>query len=107
MLMFKEGKTVRKQKKTIIWPVYFDSSKTRREGRKIPKNVTVPNPNLAELQKAAEQLGLKPEPEADVAHPAIPWRKTGRLWIQLKGAKIPTLLKIAKEIVSMRQQAKK
>jgi signal recognition particle subunit SRP19 len=98
---------MRKQKKTIVWPVYFDSSKTRKKGRKIPKNIAVPKPNLAEVQKAAEQLGLKPEAEVNIAHPATPWRKTGRIWIQLKEAKTLTLMKIAKEITSIRKQAKK
>lgn len=98
---------MRKQKKTILWPVYFDSSKTRKEGRKVPKNVAVSNPNLIEVQKAAERLGLEPETEANAVHPAIPWRKTGRIWIQKKGAKTQTLMKIAKEIVAIRQQTKK
>lgn len=98
---------MRKQKKAIVWPVYFDSSKTRKEGRKIPKSVAVSNPNLAELQRAAEWLGMKPEVEVNAAHPIVPWRKTGRIRVQKSGLKMQTLLKIAKEIVAIRQQAKK
>lgn len=98
---------MRKQKKTIICPVYFDSSKTRKEGRKVPKNVAVPNPNLAEVQGAAERLGLKPEVEENAAHPAIPWRKTGRVWVQTRGTKTQVLMKIAKEIATIRQQTAK
>jgi len=98
---------MRKQKKIILWPVYFDSSKTRKEGRKVPKSVAVSNPNLAELQRVAEHLRLKPEAEANTAHSAAPWRKTGRIWVQKKGAKMQILMKIAKEIVAIRQQAKK
>ncbi len=98
---------MRKQKKTILWPVYFDSSRTRKEGRKIPKSIGVPNPNLAELQRAAEGLKLKPEVEVNVTHSTIPWRKTGRVWVQKKGTKMQTLMKIAKEIIANRQQAKK
>ncbi|MFQ6068583.1 MAG: signal recognition particle subunit SRP19/SEC65 family protein [Candidatus Bathyarchaeia archaeon] len=97
---------MQRQKKTILWPVYFDSSKTRKEGRKVSRNVAVPNPNLSELQRAAERLGLKPETELDVAHPAIPWRKTGRIWVQKTGTKAQTLMKIAKELVDIHQQTK-
>ena len=98
---------MRKQKKTILWPVYFDSSKTRKEGRKVPKSIAVSNPNLAELQKAAEQLGLKPEAEVHVAHSAVSWRKTGRIWVQKSGSKMQTLMKIAEKIEATRQKAKK
>jgi signal recognition particle subunit SRP19 len=98
---------LRKQKKAIVWPIYFDSSKTRKEGRKIPKSAAVSNPNLAELQKAAELLELKPEIEVNIAHPTAPWRKTGRIRVQKNGSKMQTLLKIAKEIATIRQQAKK
>lgn len=98
---------MRKQKKTILWPVYFDSSKTRKEGRKVPKNVAVLNPSLAELQQVAEHLGLKPEGDGNAAHPAIPWQKTGRIWIENKETKMQILMKTAKEIVAIRQQTKR
>ena len=107
MLMFKERQNVRKQKKTVLWPAYFDSSNTRKEGRKVPKSVGVPNPNLNELQKVSEHLGLKPEAEVNAAHPATPWRKTGRILVQKKATKIQTLMRIAKEIRAIRQQTKK
>jgi len=98
---------VQKQKKTILWPVYFDSSKTRKEGRRVPKNVAVPNASLDEIRKAAEQLGLMPKAEENVAHPAMPRRKTGRIWVQKKGTKMQILMKITKEIVAIRQRTQK
>lgn len=98
---------MRKQEKTILWPVYFDSSKTRSEGRKIPKNLAVSNPTLTELQAAAAKLGLTPEIEVDAAHPAIPWRKTGRIWVQKQEPKMQILAKIAKEIAGMRRETRK
>jgi signal recognition particle subunit SRP19 len=98
---------VRKQQKTVLWPSYLDSSKTRKEGRKIPKSNGVPNPNILELQRAAEKLGLKPEAEADAAYPSSPWIKTGKVLVQKKGTKTQTVMKIAKEIVAIRQQTKK
>lgn len=98
---------MRKQRKIVLWPVYFDSSKTRKEGRKVPKNIAVPNPNLSEIQKAAEHLGMKPEVETNAAYPAIHWRKTGRILVQKRETKMQTLMKMAKEIVVIRQQTKK
>ena len=98
---------MRKQKQTILWPVYFALSKTRKKGRKVPKSVAVPNPNLMELRKAAERLGLRSEAEAGATHPAIPWQKTGRIWVQKKATKTQTLMKMAREIVTIRKQKKK
>ena len=98
---------MQKQKKMILWPVYFDSSRTRKEGRRVLKNVAVLTPNLDEIRRAAERLGLMSETEENVAHPAMPWRKTGRIWVQKKGTKMQILMKITKEIVAIRLKAQK
>ncbi len=98
---------MRKQQKTVLWPPYFDSSKTRKEGRKVPKTNGVPNPKVLELRRAAEELGLKPELEADAAYPPAPWIKTGKILVQKKGTKTQTMMKIAKKIVALRQQTRK
>lgn len=98
---------MRKQKKMILWPVYFDLSRTRKQGRKVPKSAAVLTPNLAEVQEAAENLGLKPETEANVAHPASPWQRTGRIWVEKKRTKVETLTRIGREIGVIRQRARK
>lgn len=98
---------MRKQDKVMLWPVYFDRSRTKKEGRRVPKNIAVPNPRLKELHVAAEHLGLKPDVKADAAHPATPWLKTGRLWVQKDKSKTSTLIKVADELVRVRQLEKK
>jgi len=98
---------MRKQDKVMLWPVYFDRSRTKKEGRKVPKSIAVPNPRLKELRIAAEHLGLKPDAETDAAHPAIPWLKTGRLWVRKDKSKTSTLIKVADELVRVRQLEKK
>lgn len=98
---------MRKPQKTILWPSYVDSSKTRREGRRVSKSAGVPNPSLAELKSAAEKLRMKPEVEVDAAHPSCAWKRTGRMILQKRGTKAQTVAEIAKEIAAMRQQTKK
>ena len=93
---------MRKQDKFIIWPIYFDQSKTKGEGRKIPKNLALPAPRLDEIQKAAERLGLKPETIPQLAYPATPWQKTGMVTVDKKGSKLQIIRKIAKEIATQR-----
>jgi signal recognition particle subunit SRP19 len=97
---------MRKQEKTVLWPSYVDSSRSRKGGRKISKNIGVLNPTLAEMQGAALKLGMKPEADADAIHPSSHWRKTGRILVQKKGTKTQTILMIAKEMAAMRQQTR-
>jgi len=96
---------MRKQNKIVLWPVYFDFTKTRLEGRRVPKSLATPSPRLEELRKAVERLGLRPEIVADVAHPSSPWQKTGLLTVPKKGYKSEILRRIAKELLNIRGQA--
>jgi signal recognition particle subunit SRP19 len=95
-------KEMRKQEKAIIWPAYFDATKTRNEGRRIPKNLAIPLPRIAEIKDAADRLRLDCELVADVAYPATPWLKTGMLLVKKKEPKEQTIRKIAKQLPSLR-----
>lgn len=96
---------MRKQNKIVLWPVYFDSTKTRLEGRRVPKSLATPSPKLKEIRKAVERVGLRPEIVTDAAYPSSPWKKTGLLAISKKGSKAKILRKIAKELLNIRGQA--
>ncbi len=93
---------MRKHNKIVLWPVYFDANKTREEGRRVPKNLAIPSPNLEEIQKAAKRIGLQPEVIHDAIHPNSPRQKTGLLMIPKKDPKVETMRKIAKELLEFR-----
>jgi signal recognition particle subunit SRP19 len=93
---------MRKQDKAIIWPAYFDQTKTRKEGRRVPKNIAVQSPKIEEIQEAARTLGLKPEITAETGYPKTPYHKTGRLMVEKKTAKEQVIKKIAKQLIKMR-----
>jgi len=95
---------MRKENKIVMWPVYFDSNRTRREGRRVPKKLAIPLPKLEEIQKAVRSMGLQPEMVPDAVHPGSPWQKTGLLIIPKKDSKAKTLRKIAKELSDIRGQ---
>jgi len=95
---------MRKQNKIVLWPVYFDSTKTRPEGRRVPKSFAIPSPKLEEIRKAVERVSLRPEIVADAAHPSSSWQKTGLLAIPKKGSKAEILREIAKELLNIRGQ---
>lgn len=97
-----EERKMRKQDKIIIWPVYFDSAKTRKDGRRVPKNLAVPFPKISEIKEAAEKLGLENELVLDAGYPKMPWQKTGMLLVKKNEAKDQIVRKIAKQLLQVR-----
>jgi signal recognition particle subunit SRP19 len=93
---------MRKQDKVIVWPAYFDSAKTRKEGRRVPKNLTVPSPKITEVKDAADKLHLNCELVTDVAFPKTPWLKSGMILVEKKQSKGETMEEIAKQLLKIR-----
>jgi signal recognition particle subunit SRP19 len=98
---------MRKQDKAIIWPAYFDQAKTRKNGRRVPKNMAVQSPKTLEIQEAATKLGLKLEVVADKGYPKTPWTKTGMLLVEKKGSKEQIINRIAKQLLKARSETPK
>jgi signal recognition particle subunit SRP19 len=96
---------MRKQDRIIIWPSYFDATKTRKDGRRLSKSLTVPSPKILEIKEAAEKLGLECELVSDAGYPKAPWLKTGMILVKKKEAKDQTLRKIARQLLKMRSVA--
>ena len=93
---------MRKQDRIILWPIYFDSTKTRSEGRRISKKLATPAPKLEEIKKATELIGLVPEVVYDAAYPSISRLKIGLVKVPKKGSKTQITQKIAKKILENR-----
>lgn len=98
---------MRKQEKVIVWPVYFDQTKTRKNGRRVPKSLTVRHPKIAEVTTAVAKLGLKHEVALDVGYPKTPWLKTGKITVEKKGTKEQIIRKIAKQLLKIRSEPSK
>ena len=90
-----------KQDKIVIWPAYFDSTKTRGDGRRIPKSLAVPSPKIMEIKEAVEKLGLDYEVVVDAGYPKTPWLKTGMLFVKKTETKDQITKKIAKELLKI------
>lgn len=95
---------MRKRDKIVLWPVYFDSTRTRLEGRRIPKRLAVSSPKLDEIRKAVERSGLHPETVPDAAYPYAPWRKVGFVVVAKEGSKTQIVQRVAKELQRLRAQ---
>jgi len=95
---------MQKKGKIVLWPVYFDSSKTRAEGRKVPKSHAIQSPRIEELEKAVQRLGLQSQMVTDAAHSKEPYRKTGLLLVSTEGSKTQIMQKIAKTLPNIRSE---
>lgn len=92
-----------KDEKIIVYPQYLDSTKTRKEGRKISLRYAVPNPRIEEIIEAAKFLGLEPILEDDKKYPRNWWLGSGRIVVNKKGSKLATLKLIAETIKKLRK----
>jgi signal recognition particle subunit SRP19 len=63
--------------KIVIWPANIDSTKSRLQGRKIPKAQAVQAPRIEELIEAARQLSIGIEVSYKKSRPRSWWEKTG------------------------------
>ena len=88
----------RGEEKYVVWPVYFDKSVSRINGRKVSKKYAVEKPSIENILKAAKSLGLNPILEKESIHPKRNWKKEGRILINKKDSKSKLLRQISKRI---------
>ncbi|MEE2651030.1 MAG: signal recognition particle subunit SRP19/SEC65 family protein [Candidatus Thermoplasmatota archaeon] len=70
-----------------LWTRYFDARLSRSDGRRVPKQASIPGPTLDSVVWAARSAGIRTmrqEPEA--SHPSRPYAKEGRLVVPPKHA---------------------
>ncbi|KAG6046743.1 hypothetical protein E4U17_007784, partial [Claviceps sp. LM77 group G4] len=66
-----------------LYPVYFDSLRTRTQGRRVPSSLASPSPLAREIATACSQLRLPTVLEPDKTHPKD-WANPGRVKVCLK-----------------------
>ncbi len=83
-----------------LWPEYFDVNRTRSEGRRLPKELCVPNPDLDIIAKGVMILDLEYEVREDMSYPKAPRDRHGCVKVE-KGvmSKTEMLPKVAEILV--------
>ncbi|KAL2155541.1 hypothetical protein VTH82DRAFT_283 [Thermothelomyces myriococcoides] len=66
-----------------LYPVYFDATRSRAEGRRVPKSLAVANPLALDIVQACARLGLQTVLEAGKLHPKD-WANPGRVKVDLR-----------------------
>jgi len=89
---------LRRRDEICLWPVYFDSKRTRAEGRRVPRRLGKPSPNLGMIAEALENLGYSCRLVPEAAHPCLPWQKTGLILVKGVRSKGEVLKDVAEEL---------
>ena len=76
--------TERHKSYACIYPVYFDVSRTKAEGRRVGTEKAVKNPLAREIVDACQHLGLDTVFEPGKMHPKD-WANPGRVRVDIKG----------------------
>jgi signal recognition particle subunit SRP19 len=90
-------------KRLVLWVDYFNSSISRKDGRRVPKDRSVKDPRLEELAEATRRLGYNPE-VADANFPLRMMIKSGYISIEKKSdsKKTDVVEQIAKMLSTVR-----
>jgi signal recognition particle subunit SRP19 len=88
----------RDENKYVIWPIYFDKTASRQNGRKVTKKLAVEKPSIETIAQAAKSLGLNPIVEKTAAYPSKHWKTEGRVLVDKKDVKTKLLPQIAKRL---------
>ncbi len=84
----------------VLWPEYFDISRSRAEGRRLPKSLCVDKPDLDIIAKGAMILDLEYKIIEDAAYPSNSNEKNGCVRVEKGKIKKTTLLsKIGETLV--------
>jgi len=71
--------------KSIVWPANISSSKSRKEGRRVKKSLSVDSPKLSEIFESARKLGMNPEIVEKASRPSNWWDRTGYVIVDRAG----------------------
>lgn len=82
-----------------LYPCYFDSALTRKNGRRVSKENAVSNPDLSGLIKAVRSAGIKIASEDSKAkHPAYWFKSSGVIKVEYEGSKEELMKKTAQHL---------
>lgn len=89
----------------VFWLDYFNSTRSRREGRRIPLSQAVKNPTLEELVEAAVKLGYHPE-AVQASYPRRSPAPSGYISVEKRGPKSAALRQLATMLARVRGEGK-
>jgi len=90
----------------VIWTDYFNSSNSRKGGRRVPLNVSVRNPTLDELQEASKRAGYEPSC-TKAFYPKHVSIESGYVSIKRAKSKVQMIKEISRLLSTIRGESRK
>ena len=90
----------------VVWLEYFNSELKRSGGRRVPLSLATRGPKPEELQEACRRLNLQPVLQTG-SYPSSGRRESAYVSIRKEKPKQSLMLKIAKEISTVRARSQK
>ena len=72
----------------VIWPEYFDSTLTRRLGRRVPKHQAMPHPTVKDVITVCRELNLDCETYEDKKYPRTWYSSEGYVRVILREGEV-------------------
>jgi signal recognition particle subunit SRP19 len=89
--------------KCVVWPANIAASKSRKEGRRIKRSLSLDSLKLTEIFESAKRLGLNPQVVEKAGRPCSWWEKSGYVVVDRAGrTKSRVLADIAQTIQKSR-----
>ncbi|WP_292460202.1 signal recognition particle subunit SRP19/SEC65 family protein [Methanothermococcus sp.] len=87
-------------KEIIIWPVYLDVGKSRKEGRKVSKELGIKTPKLKNIYNILIKMGYTAELIKNKSYPKEPWETVGYIKVKVNDdvSKTELIKKICKKV---------
>ena len=86
----------KKESSIVLWPDYFDSTLSRSQGRRVPRDIAVSSPQCEKIFDIARKIGMSPKLENDRARPYHQQQKKGRVLVKKVKSKTAIIMDIAK-----------
>jgi signal recognition particle subunit SRP19 len=86
------------KKAWVLWPEYFDSARTRAEGRRVSKAMAVISPTLDMIVAALKKIGVEHKAETDRSYPGNWHEHKGRVLVEKKMTKTQLIAAVAEQM---------
>jgi len=95
---------LKKKDRAVLWLDYFNSTLSRREGRRVPISLATKNPTLEELAEAAKLAGYTVYEVVKASHPKRHWLQSGYVQVAKREGKHKSqiVLDVAKALTRIR-----
>ena len=82
----------------VLWPSYFDIRKSRAEGRRTPRKLSIDKPTAEEIYKAVKGLILKASLQPEKSYPENWWEKEGSVHVEKSMQKTELIAQVATKL---------